>query len=181
MTITPEILFVGILLVGSLGLLASNRYPPDVVLVAVVSLLLVCAILTPGEALAGLSNQGIATIAVLYVVVAGLRESGTVAWLSRWLLGRPSNLFTPQFRLLLPAASLSAFANNSPVVAMFTSAVQNWCHRTGFKPSQLLLPLSYASILGGTCTLIGTSTNHAYPFSTGSSGSMGIVRFCALL
>jgi len=157
--ITPELLFVGILLIAALGLLASNHYSPDIILVAVVSLLLVCAILTPEEALSGFSNQGIATIAVLYVVVAGLSESGTVAWLSRSLLGRPSNLVTAQFRLLLPAASLSAFANNSPVVAMFTPAVQNWCQRTGFKPSQLLLPLSYASILGGTCTLIGTSTN----------------------
>ncbi len=159
MIITPELLFVGILLIAALGLLASNHYSPDIILVAVVSLLLVCAILTPEEALSGFSNQGIATIAVLYVVVAGLSESGTVAWLSRSLLGRPSNLVTAQFRLLLPAASLSAFANNSPVVAMFTPAVQNWCQRTGFKPSQLLLPLSYASILGGTCTLIGTSTN----------------------
>ena len=159
MALTPELLFVGFLLVGALGLLASNRYPPDIVLVAVAGLLLVCTILTPGEALAGFSNQGIATIAVLYVVVAGLRESGTVDWLSRWIMGRPSNLLTAQLRLLLPAASLSAFANNSPDVAMFTSAVQTWCQRTGFKPSQLLLPLSYASILGGTCTLIGTSTN----------------------
>jgi len=154
-----ELLSVSAVLISTLVLLASNRFPSDFVLLAAVGVLLVSAILTPAEALAGFSNQGIATIAALYVVVAGLQESGTVAWLSRSMLGRPSNLTVALFRLLVPAAILSAFANNSPIVAMFTSAVQNWCKRTGFKPSQLLLPLSYASILGGTCTLIGTSTN----------------------
>jgi Na+/H+ antiporter NhaD/arsenite permease-like protein len=64
-----------------------------------------------------------------------------------------------QVQQLLPAARLSAFVSNSPVVAMFTVAVQNWCKRTGFKSSQLLLLLTYASMLGGVCTLIGTSTN----------------------
>jgi len=154
-----ELLSVSAVLISTLVLLASNRFPSDFVLLAAVGVLLVSAILTPAEALAGFSNQGIATIAVLYVVVAGLQESGAVAWLSRSMLGRPSNLSVALFRLLVPAAILSAFANNSPIVAMFTSAVQSWCKRTGFKPSQLLLPLSYASILGGTCTLIGTSTN----------------------
>jgi len=154
-----ELLSVSAVLISTLVLLASNRFPSDFVLLAAVGVLLVSAILTPAEALAGFSNQGIATIAALYVVVAGLQESGTVAWLSRSMLGRPSKLSVALFRLLVPAAILSAFANNSPIVAMFTSAVQSWCKRTGFKPSQLLLPLSYASILGGTCTLIGTSTN----------------------
>jgi len=154
-----ELLSVSAVLISTLVLLALNRFPSDFVLLAAVGVLLVSAILTPAEALAGFSNQGIATIAALYVVVAGLQESGTVAWLSRSMLGRPSKLSVALFRLLVPAAILSAFANNSPVVAMFTTAVQSWCKRTGFKPSQLLLPLSYASILGGTCTLIGTSTN----------------------
>jgi len=154
-----ELLSVSAVLISTLVLLASNRFPSDFVLLAAVGVLLVSAILTPAEALAGFSNQGIATIAALYVVVAGLQESGTVAWLSRSMLGRPSKLSVALFRLLVPAAILSAFANNSPIVAMFTSAVQSWCKRTGFKPSHLLLPLSYASILGGTCTLIGTSTN----------------------
>ncbi|MCK5897872.1 MAG: SLC13 family permease [Methylococcales bacterium] len=123
------------------------------------SFLLVSGILTPVEALIGFSNAGMFTIAILYVVVAGLRETGTVAWLSRLLLGKPQNQSIALIRLLIPAAAMSAFINNSPVVAMFTTAVQNWCRRSGFKASRFLLPLSYMSILGGTCTLIGTSTN----------------------
>ena len=144
---------------ATLVLLASNRFSVDAVLMVVLGVLLVLGILTPSEALAGFSNQGLITIAVLYAVVAGLRETGAVDWLSHWVLGRPGHSRLAQFQLLLPAAALSAFVNNSPVVAMFTSAVQNWCKRSRFKPSQLLLPLSYISILGGTCTLIGTSTN----------------------
>ncbi len=172
-----ELLFVGVILLGTLGVLASNRFSSDVVLLASSGILLISGILSPSEALAGFSNPGIATIAVLYVVVAGLQESGTVAWLSRSLLGRPTTLPVAQTRLLLPAAFLSAFANNSPVVAMFTTAVQNWCKRTGFKPSQLLLPLSYASILGGTCTLIGTSTNLVVDGMLRQSGLPGFSLF----
>ncbi len=154
-----DLIAVTLLLVCSLILLASNRYSADTVLLGTLSVLLVSGILTPTEALAGFSNPGIATIAVLYVVVSGLRETGTISWLSRLLLGKPRNQKVALIRLLLPAATISAFINNSPVVAMFTTAVQDWCKRSKFKPSNFLLPLSYASILGGTCSLIGTSTN----------------------
>jgi len=122
-------------------------------------MLMISNILTPAETLAGFSSPGVATIAILYVVVSGLRETGTVAWLSRLLLGKPKSQTLAQIRLLIPAATISVFINNSPVVAMFTSAVQDWCKRSQFKSSHFLLPLSYASILGGTCSLIGTSTN----------------------
>ncbi len=154
-----DLIAVSVILIGSLLLLATSRFPADTILLGAVSLLLLGNVLTPTEALAGLSSPGIATIAVLYVVVAGLRETGTIAWLSRLLLGKPKNQTSAQIRLLLPAAVVSVFINNTPVVAMFTSAVQDWCKRSHFKPSHFLLPLSYASILGGTCSLIGTSTN----------------------
>jgi di/tricarboxylate transporter len=118
-----------------------------------------------------------ATIAVLYVVVSGLRETGTIAWLSRLLLGKPDKLTMAQIRLLLPAATISVFINNSPVVAMFTSAVQDWCKRSGFKASNFLLPLSYVSILGGTCSLIGTSTNLVVDGLMRQSGFSGFSLF----
>ncbi|WP_426415796.1 SLC13 family permease [Aestuariirhabdus sp. LZHN29] len=154
-----DFLVVMLLLPTVLGLLALGRFPADIVLLVSLGILLLTNILTPVEALAGFSNQGLVTIALLYVVVAGLRETGAIDWLSRWVLGRPRNLMAARAQLLFPVALLSAFVNNSPVVAMFTSAVQSWCKRSPFTPSQLLLPLSYASILGGTCTLVGTSTN----------------------
>jgi di/tricarboxylate transporter len=142
-----------------IALLAFTRFAADVVLVAGVTLLLVSGVLTPGEALAGLSNEGMATVAVLYVVAAGLRETGAVAWLVQGVLGRPRNLFNAQLRLMTPVAAASGFMNNTPVVAMFLPAVIDWARQNRLPISKLLIPLSYASILGGTCTLIGTSTN----------------------
>jgi di/tricarboxylate transporter len=142
-----------------IGLLAFTRFAADVVLVAGVTLLLVSGVLTPREALAGLSNEGMATVAVLYIVAAGLRETGAVAWLVQRVLGQPRNLFHAQLRIMAPAAAASGFLNNTPIVAMFLPAVVDWARQNRLPVSKLLIPLSYAAILGGTCTLIGTSTN----------------------
>lgn len=157
--ISIDLIAVSVILFSSLLLLASNRFPADIILLSALCILMVSNILTPTEALAGLSSPAVASIAALYIVVSGLRETGSIAWLSRLLLGKPEKQISAQIRLLLPAATISIFVNNTPVVAMFTSAVQDWCKRSKFKPSHFLLPLSYASILGGTCSLIGTSTN----------------------
>ncbi|MCK5869898.1 MAG: hypothetical protein KAG45_04525 [Methyloprofundus sp.] len=154
-----DLFAVAIILPCSVLLLASNRFSPDTILLGALGLLLISGILTPTQALGGFASPGMATIAVLYVTVAGLRETGAIAWLGRFLLGRPTTMSLALIRLLLPAATISIFINNSPVVAMFTSAVQDWCKRSGFNASKFLLPLSYASIMGGTCSLIGTSTN----------------------
>ena len=172
-----ELIEVALLLLSTLILLASNRFPADFILLGTLCFLLISGILTPDEALAGLANPGMATIAVLYVVVAGLRETGSIAWLSRVILGKPGNHSFSLLRLILPAAVISAFINNSPVVAMFTSAVQDWCKRSHFKSSRFLLPLSYASILGGTCTLIGTSTNLVVDGLMRQSGYTGFSLF----
>ncbi len=172
-----DLLAVTLILFGTLLVLASNRFPADTVLLGSLCLLIISGILTPVEALAGLANPGIATIAVLYVVVSGLRETGAIAWLSRLLLGKPNNMTFAQIRLLIPAATFSVFINNSPVVAMFTSAVQDWCKRSHFKASNFLLPLSYVSILGGTCSLIGTSTNLVVDSLMRQSGLPGFSLF----
>ena len=172
-----ELIEVALLLLSTLILLASNRFPADFILLGTLCFLLISGILTPDEALAGLANPGMATIAVLYVVVAGLRETGSIAWLSRVILGKPGSHSFSLLRLILPAAAISAFINNSPVVAMFTSAVQDWCKRSHFKSSRFLLPLSYASILGGTCTLIGTSTNLVVDGLMRQSGYTGFSLF----
>ena len=161
----------------SLLLLASNRFPPDSILLGVLGLLLISGILTPTEALTGFASPGMATIAVLYVTGAGLRETGAIAWLGRLLLGRPAKISLALIRILLPAASISIFINNSPVVAMFTSAVQDWCKRSGFNAANFLLPLSYASIMGGTCSLIGTSTNLVVDGLMRQSGFSGFDLF----
>jgi di/tricarboxylate transporter len=141
------------------GLFAFSRAAPDVVTAGALTLLLVFGILTPGEALAGFSNPGMLTVGVLYVVVTGLTQTGAVGWIGPNLLGRPRGPTDARLRLMLPVAGLSAFLNNTPVVAIFIPAVQDWAKRHRLELSRLLIPLSYASIAGGTCTLIGTSTN----------------------
>jgi di/tricarboxylate transporter len=142
-----------------IGLLAATRLSADVVLLAGVTALLVAGVLTPAEALAGLSNEGMATVGVLYVVAAGLRETGAIGWVVQGVLGRPRSLAAAQVRLMAPVTGLSAFLNNTPVVAMFLPATVDWARQNRLPISKLLIPLSYAAILGGTCTLIGTSTN----------------------
>jgi di/tricarboxylate transporter len=141
------------------AMMALTAMAPDVVMTAGLTLLLISGVLLPGEALAGFANQGMLTVAVLYVVVSGLTETGAVGWLVQYVLGRPKGMHAAQARLMLPAAALSAFLNNTPIVAVFVPAVKVWASRNRLSLSRLLIPLSYASIAGGTCTLIGTSTN----------------------
>ena len=140
-------------------LFVRTRIAPDIITAGALTLLLVTGVLTTEEALAGFSNPGMLTVAVLYVVVTGLTETGAVGWIGQSLLGRPRGEAQAQLRLMAPVAGLSAFLNNTPVVAIFIPAVQDWSKRHRLPLSGLLIPLSYASIAGGTCTLIGTSTN----------------------
>jgi len=139
--------------------MATNRFAPDASLMGGLVLLLLSGILTPQTAFAGLANEGVITVAVLYVVVAGLRETGAIIWLGKSVLGRPKRLVWAQLRLMVPVAVMSALLNNTPVVAMFIPAVSDWARKNKLSVSKLMMPLSYAAIVGGTCTLIGTSTN----------------------
>lgn len=142
-----------------LSSLALTRVSADLILMAALAFLLISGILGPVEALAGFGNPGVITIATLYVVAAGLKETGAVQWIARQLLGHPKTEKGAQLRMIAPTGILSGFMNNTAVVAMFIPAIQDWAQRLGVPASKLLLPLSYAAILGGTCTLIGTSTN----------------------
>lgn len=139
--------------------LAVTGISADLILMAALAFLVITGILTAPEALAGFANTGVITIATLYVVAAGLKETGAVQWVASRFLGQPATIRGAQARMLLPTGVLSAFMNNTTVVAMFIPAIQEWSQRLQIPASKLLLPLSYATILGGTCTLIGTSTN----------------------
>ncbi len=154
-----EAWFTLLVVLLSFGLLAFKGHAPDVILLGALTTLLVSGVLTPEEALAGLSNEGMVTVGVLYVVVSGLRETGSIAWIAQHLLGRPKSLPEAQFKVMAPVAALSAFLNNTPVVAIFIPALRDWAKRNRLSVSKLMIPLSYAAIAGGTCTLIGTSTN----------------------
>ena len=144
---------------GALGLLVWTRLPADFVFLGALGVLLVAGVLDTSEALSGFGSEGMITVAALYVVVCGFQETGGLSWISQHVLGRPRDARRAQLRLMAPVAALSAFLNNTPVVAMFVPVVTDWCRRIRIQPSRLMIPLSYASILGGACTLIGTSTN----------------------
>jgi len=157
--VTFEIVATLVVVLGVLVLLTSSRFDTDVVLVGAMIVLTLLGILQPDQALQGFASSGVMTIAALYVVVAGLRETGAMAWISRWVLGKPRSLTVAQGKLMFVTSALSAVINNTPVVALFIPVAQEWSSRFGYSVSKLLLPMNHIVILAGMCTLIGTSTN----------------------
>jgi di/tricarboxylate transporter len=145
--------------VGVFAALALGRHPPHQILLVGLAVLVVSGVLDPTAAFAGFGNTGLITVGVLFVVAGGLRQTGALAYFLQAALGRPKSATAAQMRLVPPVAIGSAFLNNTPVVAMLVPVIMDWCRSVGIRPSKLLIPLSYAAILGGLCTLIGTSTN----------------------
>jgi len=146
------------LLVVMLAALASSRFAVDLVMLGVLTFLVVSGISDPADAVSGYANQGLITVALLYVLAAGLKETGAINLLTAKMLGRPKTVREAQLRLILPVAFLSAFANNTPIVASFLPVIDATAKRCKLPASKLYMPLSFAAILGGLCTLIGTST-----------------------
>ncbi len=139
--------------------LAFTRISSYLVLMAALTILSVCGIISAPEALAGFSNPGLITVAAMFVVAAGIHASGGVDLLVHHILGHPKTIRQAQMRICLPVAMLSGFLNNTPLVATMIPAVHSLAKKADIAPSKLMIPLSYAAILGGTLTLIGTSTN----------------------
>ena len=145
--------------IGVFALNALTALPAEVVFLGGTAVLFISGILTEQDALAGFSNPGMITVAVLYIVVTGLSQTGGMNWISQRVLGLPKGQNAALFRLMTPVMGMSAFLNNTPVVAMFIPVVSDWSRKLRISPSKLMIPLSYAAIFGGICTLIGTSTN----------------------
>ena len=152
-------LLTAVSMLAALGALLFTRIGPDLIFVGVLTLLLLVGVLSPAQAFAGLANEGVLSVGALYVVVAGVRDTGAVQWVVRLVLGYPGNESRAQWRLGGSTMLFSAFLNNTPVVAMLIPAVADWAGRLQVPASRFLMPLSFAAILGGMCTLIGTSTN----------------------
>ncbi|MGE0485518.1 MAG: SLC13 family permease [Gammaproteobacteria bacterium] len=144
---------------GMFALLLLGTIATEAVLLAALTVLVLTGVVDAGTALGGFANGGLATVAVLYVVVAGLRDTGALGLLARGWLRQPSTIARARWRIMLPIAAASAVMNNTPLVAAALPVVIGWARRWRLPVSALLLPLSYAAILGGVCTLIGTSTN----------------------
>lgn len=144
---------------GVLGTLLVTDAAADVVLFAGVGILVITGVLDVQTALGGFANEGVFTVGLLFVVAAGLRQTGAVHRLAGPLLGRPDRQWAALARLTLPVAAASGILNNTPIVATLLPVVTDWSRRHGQAASRFLIPLSYATILGGTVTVIGTSTN----------------------
>lgn len=145
------------MLVITLALLALTRYPPSAIVLAATVCLLVSGVIDAGQAFSGFSNPAPLTVAALYVVARAAQKTGLLTPLTGRLLGDRSGT-SALARLTIPTAGASAFLNNTPVVAMLIPDVISWSRRQQRSASKLLLPLSYATILGGTVTVLGTST-----------------------
>jgi di/tricarboxylate transporter len=140
--------------------LASERIPPAASVVSATVFLLVIGVIDEEAALSGFANAAPWTIAALYVLAFAGDKTGMMGPIINRLLGNSDRVTTKSTaRLLLPVSGVSAFINNTPLVAILIGQVTSWCNRRGVSPSKLLLPISYAAILGGILTVIGTSTN----------------------
>ena len=166
---TAEAVITLAIVLLTVSVLAASRLAVDAVLVGAATLLMVVpvpgaagwtmGVLRPEDVLIGLSNPGVVTVAVLFVVAAGIGETGGLDWAAEKMLGRPRAQVVAQARMMGLVLGLSAFLNNTPVVALMIPQVTEWAKRLRLSVSKFMMPLSYAAILGGLCTLIGTSTN----------------------
>ena len=139
--------------------LLFTKLRADLVFLGAISILFVTGVLNAKEAFSGFSSTSVVIIGVLFVVVAGLTHTGVLQWIVKHLLGQPNSYSKAVIRLMLPVAALSSFLSNTTVVALFVGIVKMWSKKLNISPSKLLIPLSYASGMGGVCTLIGTPPN----------------------
>jgi di/tricarboxylate transporter len=154
-----DAVWVGVICLVAVVLFVRNAMPPDIVAVLVLGALVITRLVSPAEAIAGFANPATVAVAALLVLSAGLRETGALGALARGLahIGRIGPVL--QLALVVTVSAVSAFINNTAAVAVFLPMVLSVARRRGIPASKLLIPLSYASQFGGTCTLIGTSTN----------------------
>ena len=144
---------------GMFTVLLFTKWRSDLVFLGAIGVLYVTGVLDAKEAFSGFSSTSVITVGVLFVVVAGLTYTGVLQYIVKYLLGTPNSYAKAVTRLMLPVAVLSSFLSNTTVVSLFVNIVKMWSKKLGVSPSKLLIPLSYASGMGGVCTLIGTPPN----------------------
>ncbi|MPZ52555.1 MAG: SLC13 family permease [Acidimicrobiia bacterium] len=156
---TWEMWFVAAVVVAVLVILVRDVASPAATMVGAMVLVLVTGIVEPSEALAGFANPAPITVAALYILARAVEKTGALTPLIRQLLGSGEGTRRALARLVIPTGVASAFLNNTPIVAMLVPQVRSWCEENGLSPSKFMMPLSFAAILGGVITVIGTSTN----------------------
>ena len=155
-----EIWIVTILLITTLYLLVRETITIDLTAIGIMVVLMLSGILTPREAVAGFANPAVITVGAMFLLSRAIIRSGAVGIISEMVSGwSRGNAGLAMLLVLLIVGLASAFINNTPVVVLFIPVIMSMGCRLGVSPSKYLIPLSYVSILAGTCTLIGTSTN----------------------
>ncbi len=158
-------------IVAVLATLVRGRVSPAVVVFGGAVAVLILGVVEADEAFSGFSNSAPITVAALYVLAAGIEKTGALTPVMQSTLGERGWYRLPLIRTLIPTAGASAFLNNTPIVAMLIPQVNTWAQRRGVAVSKLLMPVSFAAILGGLITVIGTSTNLVV---SGQMGSLGL-------
>jgi len=148
-----------IVVLAMMGALMADLMETDVIVFSALGVLLISGVLTPKEAFEGFSNKGMLTIAVLFIVAYAAQVSGMMDTIFDRAMGKGDGLRRSLFKMMVPLMGVSAFINNTPLVAMFTPYVRDWALKHNHPPSKFLIPLTYAISFGGLFTLIGTSTN----------------------
>ncbi|WP_418276775.1 SLC13 family permease [Isoptericola jiangsuensis] len=146
-------------IVAVLAVLVRGRVSPAVTVFGGAVVVMVTGVVTPEEAFSGFSNPAPLTVAALYVLAAGIEKTGALSAVMQNTMGDKGTYRRPLLRTLAPTMAASAFLNNTPIVAMLVPEVTTWARRRGLSVSKFLIPVSYAAILGGLLTVIGTSTN----------------------
>lgn len=154
-----QMIFVLIVIIAMVSALLFEIARPDMIVFSALVVLLLSGILTTEEALRGFSNPGMLTIALLFIVVGTVQKHGLIDQMMIGWLNKGKSLKGSLFRIFLPLPLFSAFLNNTPIVVTLTPLLKKWCEERNIAPSKVLIPLSYVTILGGTITLMGTSTN----------------------
>lgn len=150
---------MAVIVLGVVVGLVKNFAPADMLLLSATITAALLGIIPVDDAFSGFANSAMLTVAALFVVAAGLKETGALNVFAHWYLGKCKTERAVLVRLAGTVTVFSAFLNNTPIVAMFIPMLTSWCKQHRVSPSRVLLPLSYMTILGGTCTLVGTSTN----------------------
>lgn len=155
-----SVIYVACVLLFMLIALMREQLRPGLILFTAVVFLLIAGIITPEEALKGFSNKGMITVALLYLVSEGVRKSGILERIVFKLLPKKNASVTSAGLRFYPIVTfISAFFNNTPVVVIFAPMIKNWARKMKLPPTKFLIPLSYSTVIGGICTLIGTTTN----------------------
>lgn len=148
-----------LVIVGVLIALVRQAFATWAIILSGTLVLLIVGVLTPAQAFSGFSNPAPITVAALYVLAAGIEKTGALASVLNRTMGQKGRYRRPLARVLTPTLGASAFLNNTPIVAMLIPQITAWAERRGVSASKLLMPVSFAALIGGMITVIGTSTN----------------------